>query len=168
MDFLRSGYLYQTDNNSCGPIATLNAEIWLGKTFSETGWEVLGPRRYLLRTRHNNFPVRGTLWEDMDRTLKTLNLSNTMLLEPTLMKNELERGNALIVMVSYEDQKVIPGCRIEAHYFFVYRQKSRIMVINEDRKYFQKWETFSQTYLKNNPSDAEGNTYPRAWVISQP
>ncbi len=184
MEFLKSGYLTQTDNNSCGPIATINAEIWKALVSTKTvigtepnktepnkptgtGWETLGPRRYLLRTKHNNYPVRGTLWEDMDRVLRQLGVSHTMTTNLEYMRKALNKGQSLIVMYSYSDQKVIPGCRIEAHYIFVYPDlvTGRIYVVNEDRKYFNTWETFEQTYLSNNPSDAEGNNYPRCWVV---
>ncbi len=166
MEFLK-GYLSQTDTQSCGPVVTLNAEIWQGKQYISCGWEVLGPRRYLLNTSYNNFPVRGTLWEDMSRSLSQLGISNSMLARVSRMKQELEKGNALIVMYTYPDQTVVPGCRIEGHYVFVYPSDGRIYITNHDRKYFTKWETFERTVLKDNPTDAEGNIYPRAWVISK-
>jgi hypothetical protein len=164
MEFLPSGYLNQTDTNSCGPIATFNAEIFQGKRYTDCGWNVLGPRRYMLNTRHNNFPVRGTLPEDMSRVLSELGVSNYKTTDTTKMKYSLEKGDALILLVSYDDN-VVPGCRIHAHYLFVYSDSGRIYVVNSDRKYFTKWNTFNKKYLLNNPSDAEGNRYPVAWIV---
>lgn len=129
---------------------------------------MLGPRRYILGTRHNNFPVRGTLWEDMSEFLFKQNLSKNTTTNIDVMKQSLENGDALIVMISYPDQKIYKNCRIDAHYIFVYVDKNnRIMIVNEDRKYFNSWETFEKTYLQNNPTDADGNIYPRGWVVKK-
>lgn len=167
MQLINSGYFNQTDDNSCGPIATLNAEIWQGKSYDTDGWEILEPRRYLLKTRHNNFPVRGTLWEDMDRVVRELGISQIMTTDLITMKQALEKGDALIVMISYSDQRVTPGCRIDAHYIFVYPENNSIHVVNEVENFFANWETFEQKYLSNNPADSDGNVFPRAWIVKQ-
>lgn len=165
MELLKSGYLIQTDTISCGPVATLNAEIWQGKSISDS-WDVLGPRRKLLNTRYNNFPVRGTLPEDMDMGLVKLGLSYNSTTSRGQMLYELERGNALILLFFRSNQTIVEGCRIKAHYIFVYQEKNRIKIANDERKYFTKWETFEKEYLTNN-THAIGNVYPMAWVVSK-
>ena len=169
MKRLRSGYFVQTDTNSCGPIATFNAEKWLGRDVTVNDndkikvWKTLGPRRKLCKTSHNNFPMRGTKPPSMSQALNKLRIKYQETTDLELMKQSLNNGHSMILLYSFG--KYIPGCRIDAHYVFVYKDRSNIYLINDDKQHFKTWKTFSSYCLENNPTDHQENKFPRAWII---
>lgn len=165
MKRLRNGYFIQTDTNSCGPVATFNVEKWIGREIKNTDWETLGPRRKLCRTSHNNFPMRGTKPPSLSQALSKLNINYTETYDTNMMKKALDNNKCFILLYTFG--KYIPGCRVNAHYVFVYKNDKNdknIHVINDDRIYFKSWKSFREYYL-DTIKIYEDHKYPQAWII---
>ena len=176
MEQVRSGYFEQTDHISCGPIATLNAEIWLGKSVGKSvidtirnkneEWSVLGPRRKLCNTKYNNYPYRGTLWEDMSRALSRLGIVYASTTDINCIKSSLESGYGIILLYQKPNNYQNPNNyqkTNEYHYIFVYADGNRTYTINGDQKYYTRWDTFERSCLSSLSNSK--NNYSRAWII---